>query len=581
MVSGIHVQKEYYVVEYGRSFALSLSCSHLLLSTIASPMVRACMRVCVSCVLRRKSCLSSSILPSLPHRVGPLYARLWTLHEDLTHRRERYFPDNCALYSITTAIFSFFNHIQPGTTSMSSTTKKGPELPPRFPELRSQILTLYVVLAIAVGAFVHLSYKDTFPVPEGKYFDKDLDAFINIEDYNPSTHGPYPRCHERHGFHKNPVSNEWVENSALNQSDPDVVFPVGHPENPEWKELRKEKIAKMDMLSFESLLPSVHLLCMSFLCVYLGAKHSVWLALKGEDGDTSSVESSVMQDEDAYWFPIMGSCVLFSLFVVYKYVNIDFIKFLFSCYIVLMCMIGMGNNVSQLLAVVRGKDFKVVFKVEALELEATKVDIICFFFSGIAGYHYLMDRNWIINNVFGISFCLMGIKMIGLSKYKTGAIMLCGLFVYDVFWVFGSKSVFGSNVMVTVAKGVEAPIKLMFPRGQDGCGDLQFSMLGLGDIVVPGLFIAFLAKFDATRLNGKSSTFLNVTMVSYVLSIVTTVLVMLVFNAAQPALLYIVPYILLSSAGTALFLGEWKQLTDFEIFDENEDAETAEDKKKK
>ena len=31
MVSGIHVQKEYYVVEYGRSFALSLSCSHLLL----------------------------------------------------------------------------------------------------------------------------------------------------------------------------------------------------------------------------------------------------------------------------------------------------------------------------------------------------------------------------------------------------------------------------------------------------------------------------------------------------------------------------------------------------------------------
>ena len=61
---------------------------------------------------------------------------------------------------------------------------------------------------------------------------------------------------------------------------------------------------------------------------------------------------------------------------------------------------------------------------------------------------------------------------------------MCSLFFYDVFWVFGSKSVFGSNVMVTVAKGVEAPIKLMFPRGQNGCGDLEFSMLGLGDIVV-------------------------------------------------------------------------------------------------
>ena len=42
--------------------------------------------------------------------------------------------------------------------------------------------------------------------------------------------------------------------------------------------------------------------------------------------------------------------------------------------------------------------------------------------------------------------------------------MLIGLFFYDVFWVFGSTPVFGSNVMVTVAKGVQAPIKLLFPR---------------------------------------------------------------------------------------------------------------------
>ena len=38
--------------------------------------------------------------------------------------------------------------------------------------------------------------------------------------------------------------------------------------------------------------------------------------------------------------------------------------------------------------------------------------------------------------------------------------MFVGLFLYDVFWVFGSKSVFGDNVMVTVAKGLNAPIKV-------------------------------------------------------------------------------------------------------------------------
>lgn len=35
--------------------------------------------------------------------------------------------------------------------------------------------------------------------------------------------------------------------------------------------------------------------------------------------------------------------------------------------------------------------------------------------------------------------------------------MLWGLFFYDIFWVYGT------DVMVTVAKSLEAPIKLQFP----------------------------------------------------------------------------------------------------------------------
>ena len=36
--------------------------------------------------------------------------------------------------------------------------------------------------------------------------------------------------------------------------------------------------------------------------------------------------------------------------------------------------------------------------------------------------------------------------MLSLPSYKTGAMLLGGLFFYDVFWVFGT------DVMVTVAK---------------------------------------------------------------------------------------------------------------------------------
>ena len=49
--------------------------------------------------------------------------------------------------------------------------------------------------------------------------------------------------------------------------------------------------------------------------------------------------------------------------------------------------------------------------------------------------------------------------------------------------------------MVTVAKNLDLPIKLSFPY-LNGEGDVAYSMVGLGDIVLPGFFISFCLKFD-------------------------------------------------------------------------------------
>jgi len=71
--------------------------------------------------------------------------------------------------------------------------------------------------------------------------------------------------------------------------------------------------------------------------------------------------------------------------------------------------------------------------------------------------------------------------LLHLNNIITGCILLGGLFVYDIFWVFGT------NVMVTVAKSFEAPIKLVFPQDllANGFNASNFAMLGLGDIVIP------------------------------------------------------------------------------------------------
>jgi len=96
-------------------------------------------------------------------------------------------------------------------------------------------------------------------------------------------------------------------------------------------------------------------------------------------------------------------------------------------------------------------------------------------------------------------------------------------------------------------------------------------MLGLGDIVIPGFYIALLLRMDASKQKRqtRSSTghfakpYFYAAMVAYTLGLVTTMGVMHVFKAAQPALLYLVPFCLGSSLLVALVRNELPRLFSF------------------
>ncbi len=70
-------------------------------------------------------------------------------------------------------------------------------------------------------------------------------------------------------------------------------------------------------------------------------------------------------------------------------------------------------------------------------------------------------------------------------------------------------------------------------------------MLGLGDIVFPGIFIALLL-----RLQRGTNFYFNVTLAAYILGLLVTFVVMHLFRLGQPALLYLAP----ACIGTPLFL---------------------------
>ena len=121
--------------------------------------------------------------------------------------------------------------------------------------------------------------------------------------------------------------------------------------------------------------------------------------------------------------------------------------------------------------------------------------------------------------------------------------------------------------MVTVAKGIDGPVKLLFRRSFDDA-EKNFSMLGLGDVVVPGLFLALLLRFDVTQKR-RGKPFFRSTLLAYSLGLALTLYVMFAFDAAQPALLYLVPACLGGAALVGVCRGEFSQ---FASYSEEEDA---------
>lgn len=188
--------------------------------------------------------------------------------------------------------------------------------------------------------------------------------------------------------------------------------------------------------------------------------------------------------------------------------------------------------------------------------------------------------------------------------------------------------------MVTVATSLDVPIKLVFPGPKRG------SMLGLGDVVLPGIMMALALRFDlylhyvrmqttksqsttqsatpdtgvpspsqivvkapyieATGSWGErfwtrnvklaqkpdiarggqfSKVYFNATVVGYLVGIIATLVVLNIYNHAQPALLYLVPGVLIAVWGTALVRGEinlmWNYTEDGSLEDESKEGDKS------
>ncbi|WFD38299.1 uncharacterized protein MJAP1_001250 [Malassezia japonica] len=361
-------------------------------------------------------------------------------------------------------------------------------------------------------------------------------------------------------------------------------------------------------------------------CVYIGSYCALHTPIKtrelrkaaGKDvnEDEEEGQSQSLSSGNAYIFPVIGSAVLFSLYLAFKYFDKAMINTMLSAYFAFagalaipvaaehLIKMANGGKVGGYEALLLRVRIPNPFAKKALEVKksdkpappitdanvpgtappvssnAITIDLLGLVLMGI----YLYSRHWMLTNIVAVCFAIQGIMLITLDSFSTGYILLAGLFFYDIFWVFGSAKLVrsGPSVMVSVATNFDGPIKILCPKnllevasaylGGRTVPSLAFALLGLGDIVIPGVFVALALRFDQKHASESQPSlgftrfyyrfakpYFTTCLAAYVGGLVFTMAVMHVFGAAQPALLYLSPACSLSVVFLAIARKELKE----------------------
>lgn len=308
--------------------------------------------------------------------------------------------------------------------------------------------------------------------------------------------------------------------------------------------------------------------------------------------DEGSIDTPAMMDTfrsititDALRIPLIASALLFGFYLLFKIFSKEHIVPLFSCYFCVLGVLALSQLISPVchrlvpkylhnepyhLICVKGKYFveliillfDVICKISSsgkshiIDYQFTTFDLILLVLSAAIGAWYLITKHWISNNLFAIAFAVEAIELLHITNMSIGCILLSGLFVYDLCWVFGTK------VMVSVANSLDVPV-LKFPVDlvANGWNASTFAWIGVGDIIIPGMLIAMLLRFD-NHLKHTNKAYFLVTLWGYTMGLLLAFFVNWKFDqAGRPALyLYLVPCVLGSAVVLATMRNELKVL---------------------
>ncbi|XP_050378708.1 signal peptide peptidase-like 2 [Argentina anserina] len=257
----------------------------------------------------------------------------------------------------------------------------------------------------------------------------------------------------------------------------------------------------------------------------------------------------------AVLFVIIASCFLV---ILYKLMSAWFIELL----VVLFCIGGVEGLQTCLVSLLSrwfkrtGEAYIKLPLLGAISYLTLAVSPFCIAFAVLWAVFRTVSFAWIGQDILGIALIITVLQIVRIPNLKVGTVLLSCAFLYDIFWVFVSKKVFHESVMIVVARGDRSgedgiPMLLKIPRMFDPWGG--YSIIGFGDILLPGLLVAFSLRYDWLASKSLRAGYFLWAMIAYGLGLlITYVALNLMDGHGQPALLYIVPFTL----GTLLTLGK-------------------------
>lgn len=195
-------------------------------------------------------------------------------------------------------------------------------------------------------------------------------------------------------------------------------------------------------------LSSAALMATALGTILYGARRSYPAAAKpgGEhvsqhDAAAAPPQTSTITMTQAALFPVIGSAVLLTLFLAFKYLDWALVLYILALSLGSTAMLLAPLVAAVLPDVAGGRRCCRASHAAVTAALSAAVTVV-----------WAVTGHWAANNVIGVGVCVALMTTLRLPGLKVAAVALLGLLVYDLYWVFFSPAHFGGkSVMVEVA----------------------------------------------------------------------------------------------------------------------------------